>query len=324
MSTSQPAPSGEASPADLPERERPRRLRPGDTAAVVAPAGPVPDDQLRAGVEQLRSWGLRVRLGEHVSDRHPALDYLAGTDADRAADLQRAWCDPEVSAVFCARGGYGCMRILDRLDWSAMAAAGPKLLVGSSDATSLHDAVHAHLGLVSVFGPMLATKPFGEQQAAREHLRRSLFEPQRTTALAKPGAGALVPGRARGVTYGGNLSVLAGSLGTDDLPEPPDPGIALLEDVTEDPYQLDRFTTQLLRAGWFDRAAGVALGSWTECGPMEDVRAALHDRLGDLGVPVLWEAGFGHGPDQLTVPLGVAADLDADRGALTALRPALA
>lgn len=291
---------------------------------MVAPAGPVPEDQLRTGVEHLRSWGLQVRLGEHVGDRHPELDYLAGTDADRAADLQRAWCDPEVSAVFCARGGYGCMRLLDRLDWAAMAAAGPKLLVGSSDATSLHDAVHAHLDLVTVFGPMLGTKPFTEQEAAREHLRRSLFEPESTTALGRPETGALVPGRARGVTCGGNLSVLAGSLGTADRPEPPGPGIALLEDVTEDPYQLDRFTTQLLRAGWFDRAVGVALGSWTECGPMDRVRAVLQDRLGDLGIPVLWEVGFGHGPDQLTAPLGVAAELDAERGVLTALRPALA
>ena len=307
----------------MPERRRPRRLRSGDTAAVVAPAGPVPHDQLRAGVEHLESWGLEVRLGEHVGDRHPQLDYLAGTDADRAADLQRAWCDPEVSAVFCARGGYGCMRLLDRLDWTAMAAAGPKLLVGSSDVTSLHDAFHAHLDLVTVFGPMLGTAPFAEQEAAREHLRSSLFAPEETTALHKPGTGALVPGRAWGVTCGGNLSVLAGSVGTPDLPQPPDPGIALLEDVTEDPYQLDRFTTQLLRAGWFDRAAGVALGSWTECGPVEQVRAALLDRLGDLGVPVLWEVGFGHGPDQLSVPLGVAAEVDADAGRLTALRPAL-
>lgn len=317
MTTSQPAPAG------LAERRRPRRLRSGDTVAVVAPAGPVPDDQLRTAVERLRSWGLAVRLGEHISDRHPALGYLAGTDADRAADLQRAWCDPEVSAVFCARGGYGCMRILEHLDWEAMAAAGPKLLVGSSDVTSLHDAVHAHLDLVTVFGPMPATKPFAEQEAAREHLRRSLFEPKRTTALAKPGTSALVPGRARGVTFGGNLSVLAGSLGTADLPAPPEAGIALIEDVTEDPYQLDRFTTQLLRAGWFDRAVGVALGSWTECGPLEEVRAVLQDRLGGLGVPVLWEVGFGHGPDQITVPLGVVAELDAGLGALTLPRPAL-
>lgn len=307
----------------MPERRRPRRLQRGDTVAVVAPAGPVPDDLLRTGVEHLRSWGLRVQLGDHVRDRHPQLDYLAGSDADRAADLQRAWCDPEVSAVFCARGGYGCMRILDALDWSALAAAGPKLFVGSSDATSLHDAIHTHLDLVTVFGPMLATKPFAEQEAAREHLRSSLFEPAETTVLRKPETSGLVPGRARGVTYGGNLSVLAGSLGTADSPQPPERGIALLEDVTEDPYQLDRFVTQLLRAGWFDRAAGIALGSWTECGPPEKVRATLHDRLGELGVPVLWELGFGHGPDQLTVPLGVAAELDADTGRLTVLQPAL-
>lgn len=305
------------------ERRRPRRLQAGDTVALVAPAGPVPDDLLEAGLEHLRSWGLRVVVGEHVRDRHPTLDYLAGTDADRAADLQQAWCDPEIAGVLCARGGYGCMRVLDRLDWAAMAEAEPKVFVGSSDATSLHDAFSARLDLVTVFGPMIATKPFVADEPAREHLKRSLFEPEAVTVLTRSGADDLVPGRARGVTYGGNLSVLAGSLGSSDTPTPPDPGIALLEDVTEDPYQLDRFLTQLLRAGWFERASGIALGSWTECGPMEQVHTTMRDRLGDLGVPVLWELGFGHGAAQRTVPLGVAAELDTETSRLTILRPAL-
>lgn len=306
------------------ERRRPRRLRPGDTVAVIAPAGPVPGDLLDAGVARLESWGLRVVLGEHVRQRHPRLGYLAGTDADRAADLQRAWCDPEVAGVLCARGGYGSMRLLRHLDWSAMAAATPKVLAGSSDVTALHDALAARLGVTGVFGPMVATRAFAEDAQACEHLRHTLFAPEAVTVLTRPTAETLVPGRSQGVTYGGNLSLVAGTLATADMPSPPEHGIALLEDVTEEPYRLDRFLTQLLRAGWFDRARGIALGSWTECGPQEEVRAVILNLLGDLGVPVVWDLGFGHCAGQLTVPLGVAAELDAEAATLTVLQPALA
>ncbi|MDA3627944.1 LD-carboxypeptidase [Saccharopolyspora sp. WRP15-2] len=305
------------------ELRRPPRLRAGDAVAVVAPAGPVPEELLESGLAHLRAWGLEPRVGKHVLDRHPRLPHLAGNDADRAADLQDAWCDPDVTAVFCARGGYGSMRVLDHLDWTAMTAAGPKVFTGSSDITALHDAVATQLGLVTVFGPMVATQAFTEDPAAREHLRRTLFQPESVTILTRSTADALVRGRARGTTYGGNLSIVAGSLGAPDAPTPPERGIAMLEDITEKPYQLDRFVTQLLRAGWFDHAAGIALGSWTECGPLEEVRAVMSDLLGGLGVPILWELGFGHCVAQRTIPLGVAAELDTDAQRLSILQPAL-
>lgn len=305
------------------ERNRPPRLRPGDTVALVAPAGPVPADVLDAGLAHLRSWGLRVREGEHLRDRHPRLDYLAGADADRAADLQRAYCDPEVAAVLCARGGYGCTRVLDHLDWTVMSTAGPKALVGSSDATALHEAFAAHLGLVTAFAPMVATRAFVDDAPAREHLRRTLFEPGSTTTIARADAEELVPGRARGVTYGGNLALLAAGLGAPDAAPRPERGIALLEDVSEEPYRIDRALQQLLRAGWFDAASAIALGSWTDCGPPAEVRATLLDRLGGLGVPVLGELGFGHCAGQRTVPLGVSAELDTAARGLSLSRPAL-
>lgn len=304
-------------------RDRPRRLRPGDTVALVAPAGPVPGELLDAGIEHLRSWGLHVLVGNHVRERHPRLDYLAGNDADRADDLQHAWCDPHVAGVLCVRGGYGSMRMLDHLDWSAMAAAEPKVFAGSSDVTALHDAFSTRLGIITVFGPMLATKAFTGDDAARDHLRRTLFEPEKTTILTRATADMLVPGRARGITYGGNLSIATGTLGAPDAPRPPEQGIALLEDVTEEPYRLDRFVTQLLRAGWFDRATGIVLGSWTECGPLDEVRTMLLDLLGDLNIPIIWEFGFGHCAGQYTLPLGAAAEIDTEARRMTILRPAL-
>ncbi|MFR9728747.1 S66 peptidase family protein [Saccharopolyspora sp. MS10] len=305
------------------ERRRPRRLRAGDAVAVVAPAGPVPAEELDAGLELLRDWDLRVVPGKHVREHHPRLRYLAGSDADRAADLQRAWCDPEIDGVLCARGGYGTMRILDHLDWAAMGAAPDKVFAGSSDATALHDAFGSRLGVATVFGPMISTGAFTQDAPAREHLRRTLFAPESVTILTRRDAEVLVPGRARGITCGGNLSLLAAMLGAPDAATPPDRGIALLEDVDEDPYRLDRALTQLLRAGWFDRVSGIALGSWHRCGPPAEVRAVLRDLLGGLGVPVLWELGFGHCPAQRTVPLGVTAELDTAARTLSILQPAL-
>lgn len=272
----------------------------------------------------LESWGLRVVLGDHVRGQHPRLDYLAAEDRDRAADLQRTWCDPDISAVLCARGGYGSIRTLEHVDWPAMAAAEPKIFAGSSDLTAVHGVFGSRLEVATVFGPMIATEAFTTDTDAREHLRRTLFEPEAVTTLTSPAATALVGGRAQGVTYGGNLSVLAGMLGTPDAPAAPERGIALLEDVTEKPYRLDFYLTQLLRAGWFDDATGVALGSWRECGSLEEVRAVMGDRLGQLGIPVVWELGFGHCAGQHTVPLGVAAELDADAHRLTLRRPAVA
>ncbi|GAB3484444.1 S66 peptidase family protein [Amycolatopsis cihanbeyliensis] len=293
---------------------RPGRLSAGDTVALVAPAGPVPRQRLDAAVAVLESWRLSVRLYDSVRASDATFGYLAGTDAARAADFQRAWLDPEVTAVLAARGGYGCSRILDLIDWSALRAAGPKLLAGSSDVTALHEAVRTHLDLVTLFSPMPATTHFDE--AATEHLWRTLFHPDSTLMLRGPHAEALVPGTACGVTVGGNLSLLAASVGAPEHRRARG-GIAIIEDVTEEVYRLDRMLTQLLRTGWFDGVAGVALGSWTDCGPPEEVRSLMLDRLAPLGVPILWELGFGHHTGALTVPLGLPARLDACAGTLT-------
>jgi muramoyltetrapeptide carboxypeptidase len=298
---------------------RPTLLRPGSRVAVVAPAGPVDASLLARGVGVLESWGLEVRVGRHVLDRHPRLPYLAGRDADRAADLQRAWCDPDVDAVICARGGYGCLRMVDLLDWPAMAAAGPKVFVGSSDVTALHEAFGARLGLVTLFGPMVAGELF--DPVAQKHLQAMLFSPSAGAVLSGPAAGTFVGGAAEGVLVGGNLSLIVAGLGAGEAA--PDDAIVLLEDVTEAPYRLDRLVTQLLRAGWFTGVSGIALGSWVGCGELSEVSDVLADLLGSLGIPTVWELGFGHCPGQLTIPLGVRASLNADDGTLTLLEPAL-
>ncbi|GAA3293196.1 LD-carboxypeptidase [Streptomyces cinereospinus] len=255
-------------------------------------------------------------------DRHGEFRYLAGTDADRAADFQAAWCDPAVAAVLCARGGYGAQRMVDLLDWDALRAAGPKVLVGFSDVTALHEAFAARIGLVTLHGPMAAGVDFLKNARAQDHLKATLFRPETVRTIAS-GRGALVPGRARGVTLGGCVSLLAAELGTPYARGGARGGLLMIEDVGEEAYRLDRILTQLLRAGWLDGVAGIALGSWHGCGPYERLRPVLADRLGGLGVPVAEEFGFGHCDGALTVPFGVAAELDAAAGTLTLDEPAL-
>ncbi|MFJ3218065.1 LD-carboxypeptidase [Kitasatospora sp. NPDC086801] len=303
---------------------RPLHLRPGDHIAVLAPSGPIDSQRLTDGCAILRSWGLRVTVAPHVLDTHPTLGYLAGTDTDRAADLQSAWLDPTVDAVICARGGYGVHRMVDLLDWDAMRAVPPKPFIGFSDVSSLQEAFAQRLGIATLYGPMSAAASFITDGPTAEHLRRTLFEPTTTTVLTSPTATALVPGRARGVTAGGCVHVLAAERGTSAARPSYAGGILILEDVNEHPYQLDRLLTQFLRSGAFDGVAGIALGSWEGCGRLDRVRDVMLDRLAPLGVPVIWELGFGHCPSTLTVPLGVPAVLDADAGTLTLEVPALA
>ncbi|GGS40138.1 S66 peptidase family protein [Streptomyces violaceus] len=304
---------------------RPPRLAPGARVAVVAPSGPVPEERLQAGLDILRGWDLDPVVAPHVLGRHRALDYLAGTDAERAADLRDAWCDPSVAAVLCARGGYGAQRMVDLLDWAAMRAASPKVFAGFSDITVLHQAFATRLGLATLYGPGVAGVDFLKSARAQEQLRATLFEPEsvRTLTAVPPGGSALVPGRARGVTLGGCLSLLASDLGTPHAHAAARGGLLLIEDVGESPYRLDRYLTQLLRAGWLGGVAGIVLGSWATCGPYEDLRAVFADRLGGLGVPVVEDFGFGHGEGALTMPLGMVAELDAGTGTLTFDEPAL-
>lgn len=310
----------------------PRRLRAGSRVALVAPSGVVDPERVARGCEILRGWGLEVETAPHLLDRHGEFSYLAGPDSDRAKDLQAAWLDPEIDAVLCARGGYGAQRIADLLDWPAMAAAAaglpaglaPKVLAGFSDITALHEAFALRLRVATLHAPNVGTRSFVEDPPAQEGLRTALLgapagAPARARMLAGPSAECLVAGRVSGVTAGGNLSLLAANLGTRDGRAAGGFAgcILLLEDVNEPCYRLDRLLTQLLRSGALDGVAGIALGSWTDCGPLAEIRALMADRLRPLGVPVAWELGFGHCPAQPAIPLGVPATLDAGAGTLT-------
>ena len=289
-----------------------RPLRASDRVALVATSGPIDGERLDQSLPLLERWGLEPVVYPSARAAHPTLPYLAGTDARRAADLQEAWCDDNVAAVFCMRGGYGSVRVLDLLDIESLRAARPKPLFGSSDVTGVHEFWSERLGVPTWFTPMLATGALLDDQAAIDSLHRAVFEPVGGRTFSSPDALTLVPGEATGELIGGNLSLLAMTLGAKGRRAVDNAGrIALLEDVGEEPYRIDGLLVKLLRAGWFDGVAGIALGSWLDCGDPAEIRAVVDELLVPLGVPLVWQLGFGHDKAAPSIPLGVQATLSA-------------
>jgi muramoyltetrapeptide carboxypeptidase len=294
----------------------PQRLRSGDRVAVVAPSGRVEAERLEIGVEHLKGWGLDVELMPSVLTQHERLPYLPAEDDVRASELRSAWLDPQYTAVFSARGGFGVQRMVDLVDLDELVAA-PKWFVGFSDVSALHEPLNAR-GLVTLLGPVASgVEQLGDPDG-RERLRALLFEPESVKDLLAPRGGrTLVEGVAEGRLGGGNLALLASSVGTPTHVQPD--GVVVLEDTNEYPYRVDRLLTQLLRSGWFDRVTGVVLGDFGLRG--DQIGAVLRERLVPLGVPMVEGVAVGHETPNLAVPLGLPVRLDATATTLTPLFP---
>jgi muramoyltetrapeptide carboxypeptidase len=312
--------------------EKPARLEPGMTVALVAPASNVAENEdLEAALDLVRSLGFRARPSPNLRRRR---QYLAGTDAERAADLNAAFADPAVDAIFCLRGGYGSARLLPRLDYAAI-AANPKVLLGYSDITALLNAIRLRTGLVTFHGP-IAGQNFSPY--THEEYRRVLVAGEAGRIAAPPPIEPrpgfverenrltrIVPGRADGPLVGGNLTLLVHLLGTPFEPDF-EGAILFLEDVDEPPYSVDRMLTHLWLSGRLERVAGIAFGKFTEAdydGNTLSIEEVLRDRCEPLGIPTLRGLMIGHVEDQTVVPLGVRARLDVDAGTLALLEAAV-
>ncbi|HET6894180.1 MAG TPA: LD-carboxypeptidase [Candidatus Baltobacteraceae bacterium] len=289
-------------------------LREGDTVALIAPAGPLASDEEFARAQDVvRSFGLVPRIGRNARAKR---GYLAGSDAQRVADFNEAARDPQVRGIFALRGGYGTMRILDALDYDAL-AADPKVVLGYSDLTALLNAVTQRTGLVTFHGPVAALSSFSDTE--REWLRRAVMQPHPLGALDAPGACVVAEGSSHGRLCGGNLSLVAALTGT---PFEIDTSGALLfiEEVEEAPYRIDRMLTQLRLSGALSCVAGVLVGRCANCDVGADhpyagmpLAQTLRDRLGDLGVPVVTDLPIGHRGEQWTLPIGARARIDGAR-----------
>ncbi|MFB3854603.1 MAG: LD-carboxypeptidase [Vicinamibacterales bacterium] len=306
----------------------PPQLRPGDRVAIVAPASPPRGHaMLAAGRERLEQLGLAVSVGRHVMCEY---GYLAGSDRERLGDLEAAFRDPSIKGIFCARGGYGVSRLMARFD-PGVARRHPKVLVGFSDITILHLALQK-AGVVSFWGPMPCTS-LGLTAFSVRALRRVLMsaEPAGRVPFSRGRPPKVLrPGVGEGPLTGGTLSLMAASLAT---PYEIDTRgrIVFMEDVDEEPYRIDRLLAQLIAAGKLADASGIALGIFTGTRPRNPPgRRSLRldevfaDHLLPLKVPLLANIAVGHVRDQLTLPYGVAARLDARAGTLELLQAAVA
>jgi muramoyltetrapeptide carboxypeptidase len=288
----------------------------GATIGVVAPGGAVKADALERGVAALEAMGFRVRLGDHVLARRR---YFAGMPDVRLADLVTMLRDPEIGAVFCARGGYGTSHLLPLLD-PALLTAQPKLVVGYSDVSPLLGWVVERCGVVALHGPMVATDlAKGLTDHAASRLRSLLATPN--ASWREPIGEVLATGVATGRLVGGCLSSLVALLGTPYDVET-DGAVLFLEDVAERPYRIDRMLTHLRLAGKLERVAAVVLGSFAECdrpGADDVVADVFRECFADAPFPVV--AGFpaGHLSENLPMALGLPFRVDADAGYVEAI-----
>lgn len=291
---------------------RPPPLSPGDIVRVVAPGSPFDAAAFEAGLAVLSDrLGLRPRLREDIRAR---AGYLAGDDARRLEEWREAVADPEARAIFCARGGYGAMRLLRAIDPAPLLDR-PRLLVGFSDVTALH-ALLNRAGLATVHGPVVTQLGRAPEEAVAhlEALLHGLAPRPGAWETPAPGAGltgtaTITPGRASGPLLGGSLTLLAHLCGTPFLP-PLDGAILALEDVGERPYRLDRYLTQLSLAGALDGLAGVAVGQLTGCdGGDGSAAEAVRGLVRALGIPAVEGFPFGHEDRNLALPLGPRATL---------------
>lgn len=281
---------------------------------VVSPSGPVEEGELVPGLEFLEKEGFRVKLGSHVHDRE---GYLAGVDSVRVDDLHAMFSDPEVRAIFCTRGGYGTMRILDRIQYD-LVRENPKTIVGFSDITALLLSLSTKAGLVTFHGPMVRQiRDVGSRNFSV--LLDMLRNPEEHT-LELPGAKALVPGRAQGTLVGGNLCLLCHLAGTSFLPSF-EGSILFLEDRGEPLYRIDRMLTHLRLAGQLDRLSGLVVGQFEDCGETEAIDDLIFSFARNLSIPVVSSAPIGHGNSNIPLPLGVKAELRTANPSLRLLEP---
>lgn len=303
---------------------KPKALRPGDTVGLISPSTFVADpNQLQTMQLTAQMFGWKTKVGKQVGRRESKLgDSIPG----RIADLHAMFADPEVKGIICVRGGYGTPQLLDAIDYELI-RKNPKMLLGYSDITGLHLAIHQKTGLVTFHGPT-GLSPFTEfsqnwfQRAIDNKPMGVLGNPTERNAFRPIHPLRTVKGgKAKGRLIGGNLSLVTCLMGT---PHEPDVRgkIFFLEDVGEEPYRMDRMLQQLALAGKFDQCAGVIIGECVDCGPRQfEPSITFNYTLGEVldrvfekvKVPVFHGLLIGHTPDQITLPIGVMASMDADR-----------
>jgi muramoyltetrapeptide carboxypeptidase len=307
----------------------PAKLNKGDLVGIITPASPIADSaRIEKGTRYLESLGYRVKVGKNVGKVY---GYLAGTDEERAADLHAMFTEKEVKAIICVRGGYGTPRLLSLLNYKLI-ARNPKIFSGYSDVTALQLAFWKKCRLITFHGPMAgvemanAIDPFTE-----EIFWRSVTSNKRLGKIPlpdEPKNESLCKGKANGRLLGGNLSLIVSLFGTPYQPSFQD-SILFIEEITEEPYRVDRMMMQLYNSPVFTHARGMLLGQFTECEPSDKSKPSfattevLRDAATKFAKPTLANLPFGHVPQKMTLPVGLRVRMDATERSIEFLEGAV-
>lgn len=312
---------------------KPPRLKAGDKLGIIAPGSYISEEELQDSIKNLNQLGFDTTYSDKILLQS---GYFAGTDEDRADDLMEKFSDKSVKGIVCARGGYGCSRILPMLDYNVI-RKNPKVLIGYSDVTALLYGIYEKAGLVSFHGPV-GTSTFNDYSV--DNFKRVLMEPERTALFTNSTSGTdentygvttIVKGKGKGRFVGGNLSIIVSLIGTKYDVDYSNK-IVFIEEVGEEPYRVDRMLTQMIESGKFKHAAGIMMGIFRKCEVKNDsdltsksftLMEVLKDRLSNLKIPVVYGMSFGHVTDKFTIPFGALAELDADKQTFTLLEKAV-
>lgn len=318
---------------DKPTVIKPPRLKAGDKLAIVAPGSYISEEELQDSVKNLNQLGFETTYSKKVLLQS---GYFAGTDKERADDLMEKFSDKSVKGIVCARGGYGCTRILPMLDYDVI-RTNPRVLIGYSDITALLYGIYLKSGLISFHGPV-GISTFNDYSV--DNFKKVLVHPERTSLFTNStscddeniyGVTTIAKGKAKGRLVGGNLSIMVSLIGTEyDVDY--SGKIIFIEEIGEEPYRIDRMLTQMIQAGKFEHAAGVMMGIFRKCEVKEEdasfsksfnLMEVLKDRLSNLKIPVVYGMSFGHVKDKFTIPFGALAELDAGKQTFTLLEKAV-
>ena len=318
---------------DEPPIIKPPRLKSGDKLAIVAPGSYISEEELQDSIKNLNQLGFETTYSKKVLLQS---GYFAGSDKDRADDLMEKFSDKSVKGIVCARGGYGCSRILPMLDYDVI-RANPKVLIGYSDITALLYGIYKKSGLITFHGPV-GTSTFNDYSV--NNFNKVLINPERTSLFPNSTSGddeniygvtSIVKGKGKGRLVGGNLSIMVSLIGTEFDVDYSNK-IIFIEEIGEEPYRVDRMLTQMIQAGKFENAAGVMMGIFRKCEVKKEsdltaksftLMEVLQDRLGSLKIPVVYGMSFGHVKDKFTIPFGALAELDAGKQTFTLLEKAV-
>lgn len=299
-------------------------LKMGDTIGIIAPAGPSREERVKRSYEKLKSMGFEVKVGRSC---YGSYGYLSGPDSLRAEDINSMFADDEIDGIICLRGGYGSLRILDRLDYKVIKDK-PKVLVGYSDITALHIAIGQIANLVTFHGPMVSSDMVDNfHDFSKDSLYNFILQDGPYEARIKNPAGEKIEsingGIAEGPIIGGNLSIIVSTLGTPyeiDLKGK----ILFVEEIGEEPYRIDRMFNQLRLSGKLKEAAGIILGDFRNCIPRESrkdssltLAQVIEDVIKPIAIPTIFNLKAGHCKPMITIPFGVKVRLDGDNKELT-------